>query len=96
MVGGHTHLQMVRRHQGMTFINPGSVGMPYDRPPLKGKERFAVPQAEYAVLSWRNGILSIKLRRVLFDLEALFRAAIDNNMTQAEWWAKTYWGVDLT
>src|SRR5690349_10676457 len=31
MVGGHTHIQMLRQHRGRWLVNPGSVGMPFER-----------------------------------------------------------------
>lgn len=30
MVGGHTHLQMLRRHHGTLLVSPGSVGLPFE------------------------------------------------------------------
>jgi len=33
MVGGHTHVQMIRRHRAITLVNPGSVGQPRDGDP---------------------------------------------------------------
>jgi predicted phosphodiesterase len=31
MVGGHTHIQMVRRFKDRLILNPGSVGLAMDR-----------------------------------------------------------------
>jgi len=53
---GHTHLPMVREINGITYINPGSVGQPRD----------GIPQASYAV--WEDGHTEIK--RVSYDVES--------------------------
>ncbi|MEK7699006.1 MAG: metallophosphoesterase family protein [Planctomycetota bacterium] len=53
---GHTHLPMVREVNGITYINPGSVGQPRD----------GIPLASYAV--WEDGCIEIK--RVSYDREA--------------------------
>ncbi len=33
VAGGHTHVQLVRRHRATFVVNPGSVGLPMDRVP---------------------------------------------------------------
>lgn len=53
---GHTHLPMVREINGITYINPGSVGQPRD----------GIPLASYAV--WEDGRIEIK--RVPYDIES--------------------------
>ena len=53
---GHTHLPMVREINGVTYINPGSVGQPRD----------GIPLASYAV--WEDGRIEIK--RVPYDIES--------------------------
>jgi predicted phosphodiesterase len=68
--GGHTHMQFIR-HFGRTFhFNPGSVGVAYrhDQP----DDHFRLdPWAEYALLSSRNGNLSLEFRRTSFDVQLL-------------------------
>jgi predicted phosphodiesterase len=62
LAGGHTHLQWTRYVDGALYVNPGSVGLAYDRfadPPEP------VPVAEYALVTggsvefrrirWQNG-----------------------------------------
>ncbi len=53
---GHTHFPMVRKINGVTVVNPGSVGQPRD----------GIPLASYAV--WEDGRIEIK--RVRYDIEA--------------------------
>jgi putative phosphoesterase len=59
IVTGHTHLQMNRSVDGVTFVNPGSVGRP-----VNGE-----PKAEYAVLTLNP--LSVEFRKVNYDIEVL-------------------------
>ncbi|HMK82760.1 MAG TPA: YfcE family phosphodiesterase, partial [Candidatus Bathyarchaeia archaeon] len=58
IITGHSHMQMNRKVNGVTFVNPGSVGRPVD-----GDCR-----AEYAIL--RFNPFSLEFRRVNYDIEA--------------------------
>ncbi|MFI5272509.1 MAG: metallophosphoesterase family protein [Ktedonobacterales bacterium] len=87
--GGHTHIQMLRRYQDALVLNPGSVGLAYDRVPSSGTAARVVrnpPWGEYAILSVTGSRLSVDLRRIPFDVPALKRAARENGMPYAEWW----------
>jgi predicted phosphodiesterase len=57
LAGGHTHLQWTRYVDGALYVNPGSVGLAYDR---FDENPQPVPVAEYAVVS--GG--SVEFRRV--------------------------------
>ena len=59
IITGHSHTPMNRVIDGVTFINPGSVGRPVN----------GVPKAEYAVLSFNP--LTVEFRRVSYDVEAV-------------------------
>ncbi len=83
MAGGHTHAQMLRRHRDVIVINPGSVSFQ-----LTGHIR----KAEYGLVSWQDSHLSIELRRVSLDVNAVIQAAHDSGMPHAQWWAGKYWG----
>jgi hypothetical protein len=79
MVGGHTHIQMLRQHRGALLINAGSVGLPFkefspDRPPA------ILPHAEYALVDVVQGITSVTLRRLPLD-RAVMRAAVAASTT---------------
>lgn len=45
------------------------------------------PWAEYALVRWENGKLSIELRRMPLDVDAVIQAALTSGMPHAEWWA---------
>jgi len=85
MAGGHTHVQILRRHRDMIFINPGSVGLPFERARRTDQVRNP-PWAEYGLVSWEHGCLNIELRRVPFDVDMMIRAARDSGMPHLEWW----------
>ena len=59
IITGHSHMPMKRDVDGVTFINPGSVGRPID----------GDPRAEYAVLSFNP--ISVDFRRVNYDVETV-------------------------
>ena len=83
---GHTHEPMLRRYGQMILLNPGSVGMPFERDCRSGEIRNP-PWVEYALLAWRDGALSIELRRVPLDPAAVIEAAVTSGMPHADWWA---------
>ena len=85
-VGGHTHVQLLRRFGMSLVLNPGSVGLAYDRTPSPGVNVRNPPWGEYALLTVADGHLGVDLRRVPFDVAALLRAARENGMPHAEWW----------
>jgi predicted phosphodiesterase len=70
LAGGHTHLQWTRRVGAALYVNPGSVGNPYDRF-QDGAPIRSTAVAEYALVT-RGGV---EFRRVGWDLEAYLEAA---------------------
>ena len=88
MVGGHTHAPMVRPYQGRTLVNVGSVGRAVIREPMR-RIRNA-PWAEYGVITWEAGRLSVDLRRVPFNVEQLVAAMHASGMPHAAWWEEEW------
>lgn len=72
---GHTHLAMDRQLGRWRVINPGSVGMSAGNPGV----------AEWAILEWRDGALSLDLRRLPYDVEAALRAWDALGYPELEW-----------
>ena len=70
LVGGHTHLQMLRQHHGMLLVNPGSLGMPF-REFASGGPPVVLPHAEYAFVTLNGADVSVDLRRVPLDPRSL-------------------------
>src|SRR5574341_1592348 len=85
LVGGHTHLSMIRPHRRMLVVNPGSVGMPFEQPRQDGRT-FLLPWAEYGILLSVGRLLSVDLRRVHYDIEAIKQAAMDSQNPDYRLW----------
>lgn len=91
MVGGHTHIQMIRRYENAHLVNVGSVGLPgvnAGSPELPSNRQ--VHWAEYGVLSIEAGRLSIDLRRTPLDMHAVLRAGTNSGMPHVEWWLQKW------
>lgn len=88
--GGHTHLQMLRQHEGMLVVNPGSVGSSFRSVYKPGSPPVLNPWAEYAIVSWQTGHLSVDCRRVAFDRQATKEAIITSRVPNQEWWLAQY------
>jgi len=86
LAGGHTHLQWTRRLGSGLFVNPGSVGLAYDRHQVREDFR-TTPIAEYALLHADGGGIAVEFRRVPFDLERLVAAASANGHPRADEYA---------
>ena len=86
LVGGHTHVQMIRRYGESIIANPGSVGLPF-REWWPRPVRIS-PWAEYGMLTCEDERLSIDLRRTPFDVDAFLEMSLASGMPHAEWWAK--------
>lgn len=84
LAGGHTHLPFIRRHKQATFLNPGSVGLPYE---LLDAGPRNPPWAEYGIIDAHAGALTIELRRVPIEVDLVIQAALRSGMPHAEWWA---------
>lgn len=88
MIGGHTHVQLVRRLPGTLFVNPGSVGLPFSSWPPR--ETRIAPWAEYGILEHESGTLRVDLRRTFYDVDALLRLSSAGGMPHADWWAGSW------
>jgi putative phosphoesterase len=64
LAGGHTHLQWTRRIGDALYVNPGSVGLSYDRhtdPPL------IRAVAEWALVTVADGVVAVEFRQVPYQ-----------------------------
>lgn len=91
IVGGHTHLQMLRRRRESLFSNPGSVGLPFSDGPSGGSLRVS-RWAEYLVVTAGDEGLTLEFRRVFYDVDGMLEAARGTGMPHAEWWASCWVG----
>ena len=75
LAAGHTHIQMLRQHNGMLIVNPGSVGQPF-KAFVGGQVPTILAQAEYAILETDGESVSVTLHRVPLDKAGLCKAVI--------------------
>jgi len=89
MAGGHTHIQMLRQHRGTLLLNPGSVGAPF-KDYVNGQAPTLMPHAEYATVEAVNGAVSVDLKRVAVDKNAMRKAVLDTDLPIGEFLIKHY------
>jgi putative phosphoesterase len=83
-VGGHTHVQMFRRLGGAIVMNPGSVGLPYEK---DSNGKFRNPTwAEYSIVTVNGQDISVELRRAKYDRATLEKAVRESGMPEPDWW----------
>jgi putative phosphoesterase len=85
LAGGHTHLQWTRRIGDALYVNPGSVGIAYDRheeepPALR-------PLAEWALVTVVDGTAAAEFRRVPYAAADVQDAAARSGRPYAGEWA---------
>lgn len=85
LAGGHTHLQWTRRIAAGLYVNPGSVGISYDRhapepPDLR-------PLAEWAFATVEDGAVAVEFRQVPYAVEEVQAAAKRSGRPHADDWA---------
>jgi len=86
VVCGHTHVQLMRRYKGRTFVNVGSVGQPF-LAPFDGKTPpRCLKRVEYAIVSWDDGRLSVDLRSLPLDWTAYTTAVCNSGFPGATEW----------
>lgn len=71
-LGGHSHQPLLRRHRDALLVNPGSVGVPYQRRG-PGRITHTPPWAELALVRWSPRSLEVAFRQVPIDPEAVVR-----------------------
>jgi putative phosphoesterase len=84
VAGGHTHLQWTLRIGDALYVNPGSVGISYDRhedPPVLR------PLAEWALVTVADGTIAVEFRRVPYAAEDVRDAAKRSGRPHADDWA---------
>jgi len=89
LAGGHTHLQWTRRIEDALYVNPGSVGISYDRhedPPVLRA------LAEWALVTVADGAVAVEFRQVPYAIEDVRAAAERSGRPYAEDWA-SQWGA---
>ncbi len=88
--GGHTHIQMFRRHGDKVIINAGSIGNAFHYSFRPGIVPRLLPWAEYAILSVDNENVTAHLRRVPYDTDATLQQVRQTGIPSMEWWLEQY------
>lgn len=84
MAGGHTHLQWTRRIEDGIYVNPGSVGLSYDRHPDPPALRAL---AEWALVTVTDGAVAVEFRQVPYSVDDFRAAAERSGRPHADEWA---------
>jgi predicted phosphodiesterase len=90
LAGGHTHLQWTRRIGEALYVNPGSIGISYDRhapePPVLR------PLAEWALVTIEDGAVGVEFRQMPYAIEDVQAAAKRSGRPYADEWAAQWTG----
>jgi len=89
LVGGHTHLQMLRQHRGRLLVNPGSVGMPF-KEYVAGAAPQVLPHAEYALVDADATSVTVTLQRVALSKVSLRESVLRVDYPLAAFLANSY------
>jgi predicted phosphodiesterase len=89
LAGGHSHRQLVRRYRNSLLVNPGSVGLPVEQVIVDGPIQRPL-WAEYALVSVKQGHLSVDLRRTPISFAALRESVLQSGMPDPEWWIEDW------
>lgn len=84
LAGGHTHLQWTRRIGDAIYVNPGSVGISYDR---QAEAPVLRTLAEWALVTVAEGAVGVEFRQVPYALEDVRGAAQQSGCPHADEWA---------
>ena len=79
-VGGHMHAPLLRSLDGWRLLNPGSVGLAFEK---RGGRYVNVSRAEYLISDGDD----VQFRRVSYDVKAVQAGILERKMPYAEWWA---------
>lgn len=89
-IGGHSHIQMYRRHGDILVLNSGSVGNAFMFAYAPGNIPSLLPWAEYTIISQNGNSLDVDLRRIYFDTDDLQRKVRESGLPGTDWWLKQY------
>ena len=84
LAGGHTHLQWTRRIGDALYVNPGSVGISYDR---HADPLILRPLAEWALVTVADGDVAVEFRQAPYAVEEVAGAAERSGRPYADEWA---------
>ena len=89
-IGGHSHIQMVRRYDSKLILNAGSIGNVFKFAYSPGKPVDLLPWAEYMIIEQNDGLLNISARRVDFNTDELIEKVKASGLPCTSWWLSQY------
>ena len=89
-IGGHSHIQMVRRYDDKLILNTGSIGNAFKFVFSPGNPVDLLPWAEYMIINQSGNSLNINSRRVYFDTDELLKKVKESHLPSTDWWLKQY------
>jgi len=89
-IGGHSHIQMMRRYGEKLILNSGSVGNAFKFAYSPGNPPSLLPWAEYMIVEQVDNSLGVHPRRVYFDTAEVQKAAQESGMPGTAWWLRQY------
>ncbi len=89
-IGGHSHIQMHRRHGTKLILNAGSVGTAFKFAYSPGVRPILLPWAEYAIVEQSGNGIHAEMRRVYFDTGKLLQLVEKSSLPGKEWWLRQY------
>jgi putative phosphoesterase len=89
-IGGHSHIQMVRRYDDKLILNSGSIGNAFKFVYSPGNPVDLLPWAEYMIINQSGDSLNIDSRRVYFDTDELLKKVRESQLPSASWWLAQY------
>jgi putative phosphoesterase len=89
-IGGHSHIQMVRRYDDKFILNSGSVGNAFKFVFSPGNPVDLLPWAEYMIINQSGDSLNIDSRRIYFDTDELLKKVKESHLPCTDWWLRQY------
>ena len=89
-IGGHSHIQMVRRYGDKLILNSGSIGNAFKFAFSPGNPVSLLSWAEYMLINQSGNSLNIDSRRVYFDTGELLKKVKERQPPCADWWLSQY------
>lgn len=86
-VGGHTHQPLFRQFEGWALLNPGSVGLPFER---RGDRYVNLARAEYLILERTASGWHPTFHRVAYDVAEVQRGILSRELPHAHWLAQEW------
>ncbi|MFB9992185.1 metallophosphoesterase family protein [Deinococcus oregonensis] len=86
-IGGHTHQPLHRQLDGWTLLNPGSIGLPFEK---RGNRYVNLARAEYLMLERTATGWTPTFHSVAYDVADVRRGILSRRLPHADWLAREW------